>query len=102
MSKAVKLLLTWNVRPGRDEDYLEFVTQDFPESMLEANLQPTEAWYTVYGNWPEVTMGFMVEDLETLRDFLTSRTWYKLRRKLSTYIEDYHQKAIPLQRGYQI
>ncbi len=102
MSKAVKLLLTWNVRPGREEEYLEFVTQDFPESMLEANLQPTEAWYTVYGDWPEVTMGFMVESLEMLRDFLKSRTWYKLRRRLNMYIEDYHQKAIPIQRGYQI
>ncbi|MGC9399384.1 MAG: hypothetical protein ACP5HM_09640 [Anaerolineae bacterium] len=102
MNKPVKLLLTWNVRPGREEAYLEFVTQEFPESMLEADLQPTEAWYTVYGEWPEVTMGFMVESLEKLQDFLTSRTWYKLRRKLNTYIQDYHQKAIPLRRGYQI
>jgi hypothetical protein len=56
----------------------------------------------MYGDWPEVTMGFMVENLEKLQEFLKSRAWYKLRRKLNSYIQDYHQKAIPLQRGYQI
>jgi hypothetical protein len=102
MAEPVKLLLTWNVRAGKEESYLEFVTQEFPESMLKADLQPTEAWYTVYGDWPEVTMGFMAKDLNTLQSFLTSEQWKALRRKLSQYIKDFHKKAVPLRRGYQL
>ena len=102
MSKAVKILMTWNVRPGREEDYLAFVTQDFPESMLQADLQPTEAWYTIHGDWPEVMMGFMAKDLQSLQQFLVSETWAKMKARLMTYIKDYHQKVIPLRRGFQI
>ncbi len=102
MARPVKLLLTWNVRTGQEESYLEFVTQEFPESMLRADLQPTEAWYTVYGDWPEVTMGFMVKDLPTLKAFLSSDTWKELKGKLSHYIKDFNKKAVPLRRGYQL
>ena len=86
MNQPVKLLLSWNIRSGREESYLQFITQEFPESMLKANLQPSEAWYTIYGNWPEVTMGFVADDLETLKTFLNSDTWAKLRRKLAAFI----------------
>ncbi len=102
MTKAVKLLMTWNVRPGREEAYLAFVTQDFPETMMEADLQPTEAWYTIHGNWPEVMMGFMAQDLESLQEFMASKTWAELKARLLTYIKDYRQKAVPLRRGFQL
>ena len=94
--------MTWNVLPGKEESYLEFITQEFPELLLKANLQPTDAWYTIYGDWPEVMMGFVVEDLETLKRFLTSESWRHLKKKLFAYIKDYQQKAVPLRRGFQM
>jgi len=100
--KAVKFLMTWNVRPGKEEAYLEFITQEFSDMLTKANLQPTEAWYTVYGDWPEVMMGFMAEDLDALRRFLVSESWRDLKQKLFQYIKDYQQKAIPLGRGFQM
>jgi hypothetical protein len=102
MSKPVKLLMTWNIRPGKEEVYLQFITQEFPESMLKANLQPTDAWYTVYGDWPEVMMGFMAEDLEALKKFLTSKAWAEIKTKLMVYIKDYRHKVLYLERGFQI
>ncbi len=101
MNQPVKLLLSWNIRSGREESYLQFITQEFPESMLKANLQPSEAWYTIYGNWPEVTMGFVADDLETLKTFLNSDTWAKLRRKLAAFIKDYRHRVVPLRGGFQ-
>ncbi len=100
--KAVKILMTWNVRQGREETYLQYITQEFPAGMLQENLQPTEAWYTVFGDWPEVTMGFMARDLAQAEDFLRSRSWAKLRQQLEKYITDYHHKVIPLRRGFQL
>ncbi len=102
MTHPVKMLMTWNIRPGREESYLEFITQEFPETMLKANLQPTDAWYTIYGAWPEVTIGFMADDVEVLKGFLKSEGWALLKRKLLGYIKDYRQKVIPLRPGFQL
>lgn len=101
MSTPVKLLMSWNIRPGREESYLQFITQEFPESMVKAQLQPSEAWYTIYGIWPEVTMGFVADDLESLRVFLNSDTWARLRRKLAAFIKDYRYRVVPLRGGFQ-
>ena len=100
--KAVKILMTWNVRQGQEESYLHYITQEFPADMLQEGLQPTEAGYTIYGDWPEVTMGFMAHDLAEAEEFLRSRSCAKLRQRLEKYITDYHHKVIPLRRGFQL
>ncbi|MGC9358704.1 MAG: hypothetical protein ACP5GX_12585, partial [Anaerolineae bacterium] len=85
MRQPIKLLMTWNVRPGREEAYLQYVSQDFPEAMIEANMQPTEAWYSIHGDWPEVRMGFVAKDLDTLQAFLNSPKWAEIKSKLMAY-----------------
>lgn len=102
MSFPAKLLMTWNIRPGREETYFEFITQEFPTVFIKRGFQITDAWYTTYGDWPQVTMGFAAEDLESLRGFLASDVWIKLRQRLFTYISDYRQKIVPLRGGFQI
>ncbi len=102
MDKSVKILMSWNIRPGREENYTQFITQEFSQALMKANFYPTEAWYTIYGDWPEVTMGFMAEDLDLLQDFLASLAWAKLKHKLFAYIKNYRQKVVPARRGFQI
>ncbi|MDY0019133.1 MAG: hypothetical protein RBT47_03940 [Anaerolineae bacterium] len=101
-TQHVKFLMTWDVRPGKEESYLEFITQEFSDLLVKSNLQPTDAWYTVYGDWPEVMMAFVAEDLESLKQFLVSESWERMRKKLATYVKDYQQKAVPLKRGFQM
>lgn len=100
--KNVKILMTWNVQQGQEEAYLQYITQEFPAAMLEEHLQPTEAWYTVYGDWPEVTMGFMANDLAQAKEFLLSSSWAKLHRQLEQYITDYHHKVVSMEKGFQL
>ncbi len=102
MDKSVKILMSWNIRAGREENYTQFITQEFSQELMKANFYPTEAWYTIYGDWPEVTMGFMAEDLAMLQNFLASLAWTKLKHRLFAYIKDYRQKVVPARRGFQI
>ena len=48
----VKLLMNWDIKTGHEQSYFEFVMQEFAPGLMRLGLQPTEAWYTVYGQRP--------------------------------------------------
>lgn len=102
MEQPVKLIMQWNIQAGREEPYFEFVTQEFPSALLKAGLQLSDAWYTIYGDWPQVMMGFIAVNLNALETFLASETWTQLKQRLLFYIRDYRQKAVPAQSSFQL
>ena len=103
MAQPVKLMMTWDIRPGQEESYLQFITQEFTTAMLKAGLQATDAWYTIYGpRHPEVMMGFLVSNLEAAKTFLASETWQQLKERLLEYVDNYTQKVIHYKGGYQL
>lgn len=103
MAQPVKLLMTWDIRPGHEEDYLQFITQEFTQAMLKAGLQATDAWYTIYGpRRPEVMMGFLAPNLEMIKTFIASSAWRQIKARLLEYVDNYEQKVIPYKGGYQL
>lgn len=102
MNTPVKLLMTWDIRPGQEERYFAFITEEFPSAFHSAGLELTDAWYTVYGTWPQVTMGFAGADLLSLEQFLGSADWGKLKEQLLAYILHYRQKVVRARGGYQL
>ena len=96
MTAPVKLILSCNIKPGLEEAKLAFVyiTQEFPKSMRNAGLELSDAWYTVYGNWPQIRMSFMCREITELRTFLYSKTWETLKRELLHHAVDYRQKVV--------
>ena len=97
-----KLLMSWNIRPGRDGDYFEFVVQEFGPGLAKLGVRPTDAWYTAYGEWPQILTGGVAKDLESLQRALASDEWRELKKSLLTYVTDYHQKIIPASGGFQL
>ncbi len=97
----VKLVLSWDLKPAREETYFEFVSQEFLSVMEKAGLQLLEAWYTMYGEWPQVRMVFLANDLQALRHFLESDTWYSLRQELDFYIHGFRRKIIRARNEFQ-
>ncbi len=97
-----KLLLSWDIKPGRDQEYFEFIVREFAPGITRLGLKPTEAWFAVYGECPQILMEGITEDLETLRTLLSSDTWEQLHEKLLTYVDDYQQKIVRASAGFQI
>jgi len=97
-----KLLMSWNIQRGREEEYFEFVIRDFGPGLIKLGVQPTDAWYTQYGDRPQILTGGVVEDLESLQRALASDEWRKLKTKLLTYITDYSQKIIRASESFQL
>jgi hypothetical protein len=97
-----KLLMSWNIRPGHEEEYFEFVVREFGPGLVKLGVHPTDAWYTQYGERPQILTGGIAEDLESLQRALASDEWRALSKKLLTYVTDYQQKIIRASEGFQL
>lgn len=97
-----KLLLSWDIQPGRNQEYSEFMMREFVPTLNRLGITPSEAWLSVYGKGPQIMMEAAVEDLRTARQLLDSDQWRALKTKLQEFVENYAQKIVRANRGFQI
>jgi len=98
----IKLLMSWNIRPGVEDEWFEFIIQEFGPGLLKLGIRPTDTWCTTYGEQPQILAGGVAKDLESLQNALTSDKWRGLKEKLLTYVTDYDQKVVQANGGFQI
>ncbi len=98
----VKLLMSWDIKSGREQPYFEFVVREFAPGLMRLGLQPTEAWYTVYGDGPQILTGAVAEDIETMRRILAGDDWRQLREKLLEYVSNFGQKVVTASGRFQL
>jgi hypothetical protein len=98
----IKLLLSWDIKPGRDQEYFEFMVREFAPGITRLGLTPTEAWFAVYGDCPQILMEGVTDDLSTMRRILASDDWDALHTKLLSYVDNYQQKIVRANAGFQI
>ena len=98
----VKILMTWDILPGREQDYFEFVVRDFVPRMQKLGLQPSDAWYTYYGDQPQIMAAAVMPSLDMMEQVIQSDDWYKLTQELLDYVEDFDYKIIPARGGFQL
>ncbi|NDJ53357.1 MAG: hypothetical protein GYB68_09775 [Chloroflexi bacterium] len=91
----VKLVMSYNIKDGRDADYYEFQVRKFAPGMTRLGLQPTDAWLTVYGESAQIVTGGIAEDLRSMRRILASREWENLRNSLQEFVTNYEEKIVP-------
>jgi hypothetical protein len=97
----IKLLLTWDIKPGHDHEYMQFLVGEFGPAMAKAGLQLTDAWFTIYGEGPQVLAGGVTDTLEKLQDILTSEDWQELEAKLLTMVDHYQRRIVEATGGFQ-
>jgi hypothetical protein len=98
----LKLLMSWDIQPGREAEYFEFVMKEFAPGLMRLGLEPTEAWYTMYGDCPQVLTGSVAKDMSTMQDILTSEEWENLYNRLLGYVSGYRHKVIRASGGFQL
>lgn len=99
---AVKLLMTWDILPGREQDYFEFVVRDFIPSVQRLGMEPSDAWFTMYGEQPQILAAVQVSSMNTLQRILGSSDWENLSRRLLDYVENFDYKVVQARSGFQI
>lgn len=102
---SVKLLMNWDIKPGRDQEYFEFVVREWVPGIQRMGLQPTGAWYTVYSrskDAPQILTEGITPNYQTMRDILDSEEWNVLHEKLQEYVQNYTQKIVHVTGNFQI
>ena len=90
----IKLIMSWNIKTDEEPAYFEFMVQEFAPRIMKLGMRPTEAWYTVYGEGPQIITVGEAPDRETLNRALASDEWTELLEKLNAFVTDYKQKIV--------
>lgn len=98
----VKLLMTWDIKSGREEAYFEFVVKELVPGLIELGIQPLETWYTIYGDVPQILAGWVAEDRATMERALRSEDWSALHKSLLTFVDNFQRKIVPATGLFQL
>jgi hypothetical protein len=99
---AVKLLMTWDILPGREQEYFEFVVRDWIPGLQRMGMEPSDAWFTMYGKQPQILAAAQMPSISTLENVLTSSEWENLTQQLLDYVENFDFKVVQARAGFQM
>jgi hypothetical protein len=99
---SVKLLMTWDILPGREQEYFEFVVRDWLPGIQRLGLETSDAWFTMYGDQPQILAAAKAASLSAMQRALESSDWKKLTQSLLDYVEDFNYKIVQARAGFQI
>ena len=99
---AVKLLMTWDILPGREQEYFEFVVRDFIPGVQRMGIEPSDAWFTMYGEQPQILAALQMPSVTSLNQVLESDEWKELTNRLLDYVENLDYKVVQARSGFQM
>jgi len=98
---SCKLILTWDIRPERDQEYFEFVVREFIPGVKRLGFELTDAWATIYGRQPQIMVGASLPSLGRVQRVLQSEDWQRLDDQLQDFVQNYTQKIVETRGGFQ-
>jgi len=99
---TVKLLMTWDILPNREQEYFEFVISDFIPEMKQLGIRPVDAWYTMFGEQPQIMIAAKIQSQAALNVAMASKEWQRLLDNLLQFVENLSFKVIPSRTGFQL
>jgi hypothetical protein len=102
MKQEVKLMMFWDILPGREEDYFEFHVREFVPALEQMGLSLNEAWLTVYGEQPRLMAEAVISNLPRAQRVLGSDEWSDLGGQLDDFVENFEYKLIPNRTRWQM
>ena len=102
---SVKLIMKWDIRPNKDQEYFEFVVREWVPATTRLGLRTIGAWYSVYTrdeSEPRIMAESLTEDLNTMREVLRSEDWKKIQDRLMEYVDNYSQKVVYTSGDFQL
>lgn len=94
---SVTLIMTWDLKEGLEQEYFEFVVQQWVPATTQMGLQTVAAWYTQYranDSVPLIRAEAVAEDAATIRKILASHEWKDIHEQLLGFVEHYQQKLV--------
>lgn len=97
-----KLLMSWDIKPNLEQEYFEFVIREFVPGITKLGIEPTDAWYTLYGDCAQILTAGTTDNADHLFNILHSDEWVRLKDNLLEFVENLEQKVVPATGGFQL
>jgi hypothetical protein len=98
---AIKVILTWDIIPEKEQEYFEFVIREFVPGMQRLGLDLSDAWATVYGEQPQIMVGALLPSLSKFRQITHTAEWRNLTNQLMDFVQNYLVKVVEARGGFQ-
>ena len=96
-----KVILTWNIKPGKEQFYYGFMVGDYLPKVNSLGLELTDAWVTVYGDHPQVLIGALMPDLPSAQRLIHSSDWLDLSDRMQDFVRDFKLKLVTQRGNFQ-
>ncbi len=97
----VKLIMSWDIAPEKEQEYFEFVVREFIPGLQRLGFELSDAWATVYGSQPQIMVGATVATKAKADEILASPDWKTLNDQLQEFVRNYLIKVVEARSGFQ-
>jgi hypothetical protein len=94
--------MTWDILPGREQEYFKFIVRDWIPGLQQLGMEPSDAWFTIFGDQPQIMAAAQISTLDSLQHALDSSDWQKLTQQLLDYVENFSYKVVQARGGFQM
>jgi hypothetical protein len=98
----VKILMSWDIKPGREQEYFEFVVREWVPGLQKLGIEPTDAWYTQYGSSPQILAGGTAKNLKVMKQILDTEEWQALKDQLLSFVDNYEERVVRAKGSFQL
>jgi hypothetical protein len=102
MTTPTKIIMRWNIRPGSESEYFEFMVNEFIPGFRRLGIVDPQVWYTVFGDREQILVSGISETDDHMRYLLRSQEWVDLKDRLTDLVDNYSQNVIPATGGFQL
>jgi hypothetical protein len=99
---TTKLILRWDIQPGAESEYFEFMVSEFIPSLKKLGITDPGVWYTAYGDAEQILVSGTTETQEHMQFVLRSKDWARLKSRLEELVSNYSQIITPATGGFQL
>ena len=93
--------MNWDIAADHEQEYFEFVIGEWVPGVQRLGLQPTDAWATVYGAYPQIQVNMLADNESAARRILGSNDWTALENRLLAFVRNFSCKVVPAHNGFQ-
>lgn len=101
MDQSIKLVISYNMKPGMEEACHRYIVQELGSMLNEYGFRFTDAWYTAWGNGPQMMGGGLLDSPDVARELLLSKAWRDVIAGLDAYVDDFSVKLIQPAKSFQ-
>jgi hypothetical protein len=97
----VKVLISYDMREGREEECQRYVMQTLGPGMAQLGLRITDAWYTLWGNAHQIMGGGVLDSEEEASRMIYSQEWGNLIDGLRPLVDNFRIRVIDADGRFQ-